>query len=160
MPATKSLITEAPIIIKIQKRNAYFKKIRNPDGPDTGIGTFLLVLDITATKEDIYIPLSIASGKKPTGFIYEIVGTEEGLISTTKISCDGDDISQITLGTILYCKIPATKTGTFRIIVETRGKIGGEYKVIINRTNYKRDASDARYEKFVGDLESKAVKFK
>jgi hypothetical protein len=60
----------------------------------------------------------------------------------------------------LYCKIPATKTGTFRIIVETRGKIGGEYKVIINRTNYKRDASDARYEKFVGDLESKAVKFK
>jgi hypothetical protein len=159
MPAAKPVITEPAISVRIRKTNAHFRRMRE-GGVEFGAGKFFLLIDITAIKEDIFIPISIASGKKPTGFIYEIVGTKAGMISTTDISCEGKEISQITLGTILYCKIPATKTGTFRIIVETRGKIGGVYNIVINRINFKHDPSDARYGKFVEDLSSESVKFR
>jgi hypothetical protein len=128
-------------------------------GDDIGTGMFMLLLDITALNRDVFIPVSVASGKKPAGFVYEIEGTKEGTLSTTSIKCEGEDISQITLGTIVYCKISATKTGTFRIVVETQGKLGGEYKVVINRIDYKYDPSDARYMKLVSDFSSETAKF-
>lgn len=159
MPVTKTEPTEPAISVRIKDTNAHFRRMYVPGGDDIGTGKFSLHIDITAISRDVFVPISIASGKKPTGFIYEIEGTKEGAISTTDISCEGEGITQITLGTISYCKIPATKTATFQILVETQGRLGGEYKVIINRIDYKYDPSDARYVKFVEDFPSESVKF-
>lgn len=159
MSGKKAVPTEPGIHVQVRKSNAHFRRIHERGKAESGAGKFFLLIDITAPKKDVFVPVSIASGKKPTGFIYEIVGTAEGIIATTNITSEGDAVSQITLGTIVYCKIPAMKTGTFRVQVETRGKIGGEYKVVINRINYKYDPSDARYEKLVADFESESVRF-
>ena len=150
---------EPSIKIHVRKRQARFKRA-HALGSDQGIGEFFLLVDISALKEIVYIPISIASGKKPTGFVYQIEGTKEGTISTTNISCSGDGITQITLGTLLYCKIPAGKTATFRILVEISGKTGTDYKVVANQINYKLSPNDARYKKFVGDISSEILKFK
>lgn len=145
--------------IKVEKSQATFKRIKVPGERDIGHGDFFLLLEITALKEDIYIPLSIASGKKATGFIYHIEGTAEGTINTTNISARGDDITKITLGTLLYAKIPAGKTAEFRMLIEIRGGTSKEYKVVINRVNYKLDPSDARYKRFNVEINSKVLKF-
>ncbi len=152
--------TPAFLKVRVQKSQARFKRIRDPKGPDSGVGEFFLLLDITALEETVCIPISIASGKKPTGFVYQIEGTAEGSISTTDISCKGDGVTQITLGTILYAKIPKGKTATFRILVEMRGKVGKSYTIAINRINYKFDPSDARYEKYQNEIRTKAFAFR
>lgn len=148
------------IHVKVEESQGRFERIRRPGERDQGHGEFFLRMDVTAPKKTLYIPLSIASGKKPTGFIYHIEGTAEGIIHTTNISCRGDGITKITLGTLLYAKIPAGKTATFRILVETRGPIGKEYMIVINRINYKFDPSDARYTRFDTEIPSKTVRFR
>lgn len=150
---------EQGISVRLQRTNAQFRKVHIKGGDDIGKGTFLFLLDVTALSRDVYIPISVASGKKPTGFIYQIEGTKAGTIATTEITCEGKDISQITLGTIIYCKVPATKIGTFRIIVEMQGKLGGDYTVVLNRIHYKYDPSDARYLKLEENFRSESVSF-
>lgn len=156
---TKPLPAEAPLNVRVKDTNAHFRRLHEPGMLESGLGKFFLLLEITAADKDIYVPLSLASGKKPTGFVYEIEGTKEGVISTTDISCEGDGISQVTLGTILYCKIPAMATAGFRLFIETRGALGGEYHVVVSQINYKHDPRDARYVKAMEVLESASVKF-
>ncbi len=147
------------VTVKVVKSQARFKRTRQPDGNDTGHGEFFLMLEVTAPLVDVYLPLSIASGKKPVGFIYHIEGTGEGSIYTTDISCSGEGVTKITLGTIVYAKIPATKTARFRISVKVMGKFSKEYRVVINRINYKLDPQDARYQRYEEDISSETVKF-
>ncbi|KND47115.1 MAG: hypothetical protein AB199_01645 [Parcubacteria bacterium C7867-004] len=149
----------ANLLVDVQDIKRSFRRTYVPDGPDPVIGKFSFILDITAPTEDIYIPVSIASGKKPTGFVYQIEGTVPGLISTTAISCEGDGIAQITLGTIVYAKIPKGLTSTFRIRVEMRGKVGKSYTVAIRQINYKRNPSDTRYQKSLQEIRAKMLKF-
>jgi hypothetical protein len=148
------------IFCKVKESQARFKRVHNPPGNDTGVGEFFLLLDIIALQEAVYIPLSIASGKKPSGLVYQIEGTAEGKISTTDISCSGEGVSNITLGTLLYAKVPMGKTATLRLLVEMSGKPGNEYKIVINKVNYKLDPSDARYKKFNTAIATKVLKFK
>lgn len=147
------------LLVKVQKSQSRFRRIKVPGQDDVGHGEFFMLLDITAAKETIYIPISVASGKKAVGFIYHIEGTAKGEIFTTDISCTGDEITKITLGTLLYAKIPALKTATFRIYIQMRGKTSKEYKVAINRINYKLDPSDARYKRLDMEIATKPVKF-
>lgn len=144
----------------IEKSQARFERIRRPKEHDIGHGTFFLIVHITARKQAVYLPISIASSKKPTGFVYQIEGTAEGTISSTDISCRGDGVTKVTLGTLLYAKIPAGKTAAFRILVETRGNVGKLYKIVINRINYKLDPRDARYQRIDTAISSKTVKFR
>lgn len=156
---TKVGIGDELVGIKVEKSQARFKRIKVPGEKDIGHGEFFLLLNITALKEDVYIPLSIASGKKVTGFIYHIEGTAVGEIYTTTLSARGDGVTKITLGTLLYTKIPAGKTAEFRMLIEIRGGTSKEYKVVINRINYKLDPSDARYKKLDLLIDSKSLKF-
>jgi hypothetical protein len=149
---------DTSLVVRLEKKQERFKRIRLP-GPDQGVGEFFLLLTITALKEDVYIPLSIASGKKPTGFVYQIEGTGQGTISTTDISASGDGVTQITLGTLLYAKIPRGKTATFRILVEMKGIAGKSYAVVINQISYKHAPTDARYQKFLTDIRTDTLKF-
>lgn len=160
VPEKRALPVELPvgISVRVGKSQARFKRIRGP-GPDAGIGEFFFLIDITALEEAVYVPLSIASGKKPTGFVYQIEGTAKGEIMTTDISVGGTGVTQVTLGTILYAKVPKGKTAIFRILVEMRGRAGGTYGVVVNRIHYKATPSDARYMKFSEELRSKSIKF-
>ncbi len=148
------------LFFKIRESKAFLVKERDDSGRAVHHGQFTLYLDAIALQETIYIPLSIASGKKPTGFVYQIEGTGQGLISTTDISCKGEGITQVTLGTLLYVKIPMGKTATFKIFVDMKGSANKTYKVILNRINYKLDPSDARYKKYDAQIATKPLTFK
>ncbi|MEX0917914.1 MAG: hypothetical protein WDZ93_02060 [Candidatus Paceibacterota bacterium] len=148
------------IRFKIEKSQGSYERIPNPDGVDGGQGTFLLRLDITALTNAVYVPISIASSQKPTGFIYHIEGTAEGDIYKTDISCRGEGVTKVKLGTLLYAKIPASRTANFRILIEIRGQYAKTYKCVIHRINYKLDPRDARYKRFDTKIPTKTVEFR
>lgn len=145
--------------VKVKKSQASFKRVKNPGQIDSGRGEFFLQLDITALQKTVFIPLSVASGKKPTGFIYQIEGTSEGEIETTNISCDGMGVTKVTLGTLLYAKISHGGMGSFKLVIDTKGRVSKEYRVVINRINYKLDPSDTRYKRLDVGLSTKLLKF-
>ena len=91
--------------------------------------------------------------------MYQIEGTGEGIITTADVTVRGEGISQVTLGTLLYAKIPVGNTATFRIQTTIRGKIGKSYKIIINRINYKLTLQDPRYQQYIKEIVSDSVKF-
>lgn len=148
------------VFFDVKESQAYFQKTRDPDGRFIGEGQFSLLLNLIALQETVYIPLSLASSKKPTGFVYQIEGTSEGVISTTDISCRGDGVTQVTLGTLLYAKIPRGSTAHFRIMVEIKGGLGKVYKIVINRINYKLNPTDVRYKRFDVEIGTKTLKFR
>ncbi len=151
--------SDSNLIIDVRDTKESFRRTRVPDGPDPVLGKFSFVIDITAVLNDAYVPVSIASGKKPTGFVYQIEGTVPGAIATTHIECKGEGITQVTLGTIVYARIPRGMTATFRIRIEMRGQVGKSYRVVIRQMQYKRDPGDARYIKLAQHLRTKMVKF-
>jgi hypothetical protein len=119
-----------------------------------------MILDVTSKQGEVYVPLSIASGKKVTGFVYQIEGTGVGSLATADVEGKGAGVTQVTLGTLRYAKILQEKTASFRIQVDMKGKIGKEYSVLIHQINYKLSASDARYKKFVGGVRTLSLEFK
>lgn len=147
------------ILLKVQKDKARFERIKTKGEADKGVGLFFIKIDIKAKAVDVFIPLSIASGKKVTGFMYQIEGTAEGGIATANVTCRGDGVTQVTVGTLLYAKIPAGKTATFRIQASIKGKIGKTYKIIINRINYKLALAETRYTQYIKEIISDTVKF-
>ena len=156
---TKDQSIDEYIQVKVQKSQSRFERIRNLKGADQGVGKYFLLIDIAAKKEDVYVPVSVASGKKATSFIYQIEGTAIGSISRASVTARGEGTMQITLGTILYCKIPAGKKAAFRIQIEIKGKIGKSYKIVINRINYKLNPSDTRYKRFQKEISTKLIRF-
>ena len=149
----------ASVIVKIQKSQSRSKKIDSQTDNKVSSGVFLIKLDVTAIKEMVYVPLSISSSKKPTGFMYYIEGTGPSDIYRAGVTSRGDGITRITLGTITYIKIPAKKTASFRLMIETRGRIGKTYKIIVSRINYKSAPQDSRYIRLDKQISTKSVKF-
>jgi hypothetical protein len=147
------------IDVKIKKNQARFQRIRQKGVEDKAIAKFYLEINVTAKQGEVYIPVSIASGKKPVGFMYQIEGTAPGSIITTNIKSRGEGVLQVTLGTLLYAKIPTGKTATFEIQAIIRGKFGKQYKIIFTRLNYKLSLSDARYQQYLKEIHSKTVSF-
>lgn len=144
---------------KVKKSQARYEVTRKNGEPDKGVGKFFLQINITAKKETVYIPLSIASGKKVAGFMYLIEGTGEGLITTAEVDSRGEGVTQVTIGTLLFAKIPPGVTSEFRIQATVRGKKGKTYTITINRINYKLDLTDARYQQYLKQIVSDSVKF-
>ncbi len=150
---------DAFIGVKVKKNQARFLRIKQKGEDDKAIGKFYIEIDITAKQENVFIPLSIASGKKTAGFMYQIEGTAEGTIATADIKIRGEGVSQVTLGTLLFAKIPTSKTASFQIQATIRGKIGKTYKIVFTRLNYKLKLTDARYEQYLKEIHSESVKF-
>ena len=148
------------IRVTVAKAQARFVEKKNPEGFDTAIGTFFMRIAITATKETVYVPLSIASSKKVTGFMYQIEGTARGKIASANVSVQGEGITQVALGTILYAKIPAGKKATFKVLIEIRGQMGREYTIVITRINYKFNTRDTRYQQYLKEVHSKTLKLR
>lgn len=157
--ANKAAGVDDYLEVKRTKSDSRFERVRKKDEPDKAVGHYLLKLDITAKAQTVYIPLSIASGKKQTGFIYQIEGTGESSIVTAQVKSRGEGITQVTLGTIVYAKIPPQKTAEFTIQVEIRGRVGKVYKFLIHRINYKLAVTDARYNQYLKEIPSDTLKF-
>ncbi len=147
------------ITVKVKKDQARFERVKVEGSKDKALGNYLIVIEITSKQAPVLIPLSIASSQKPTGFMYQIEGTGEGSVSKADVTVRGDGVTLVTVGTLVYAKIPATKTATFRIQATIRGKLGKSYKIIINRINYKLALTDARYQQYLKPIVSDSVKF-
>lgn len=145
--------------VKVKKNQSRFKRIKTKGQPDKGVGNFYIQLDVTTKDNDILIPLSIASGKRVTGFMYMIEGTDESDIATAEVDVSGSKVTQITVGTLLIAKIPAKSVASFKLKIEIKGKIAKKYNIIINRINYKLDLSDVRYQQYLKPIIGKTVKF-
>jgi len=158
--ANKAAGVDDYLTVKRTKNESRFERVRKKDEPDKAVGHYLLKLEITAKDQTVFIPLSIASGKKQTGFIYQIEGTGESSIVTAKVKSRGEEgVTQVTLGTIVYAKIPPQKTAEFTIQVEIRGRVGKVYKFLIHRINYKLAVTDARYNHYLKEIPSDTLKF-
>jgi hypothetical protein len=140
--------------VTVEKKQQHFKRIRNVDGPDVGVGEFFLLVGITALTDTVHIPLSIASSKKVTGFMYQLEGTKKATLVSTDLSVKGEGVTQVTLGTIHYVKIPRGKKALFRILIIMKGQVHNTYKATITRINYKLKPIDVRYKQFQSELES------
>jgi hypothetical protein len=147
------------ITVKVQKRDANFKRTKVIDGPDKAVGRYTLDITITSKAPSVFVPLSIASGKKPTGFIYHIEGTGDSAITTATVSARGTGIRQITQGTLEFIEIPKGASTTFRLQIEIRGQVGRSYQIVVNRINYKLTLADARYQQYQKPLPSNSIKF-
>lgn len=145
--------------VKKMKSQSRFGRVKIKGSPDKGLGHYLMVIDVTAKKQNVFIPLSIASSKKATGMVYQIEGTADGSVATAKVSARGEGVTKVTLGTLVYVKIPEGKTASLNVQIEIKGKIGKMYKFIIHRINYKLAVTDARYSQYSKELVSDNLKF-
>ncbi len=148
---------DAYIEVEVKKKQARGERIKLEDAQDKLIGKFYLELDISAKQQDVFIPLSIASGKKTAGFMYQIEGTAPGSIATADIKVRGEGVTQVTVGTLLFAKILAGKTATFQIHAIVRGTYGKVYKIVFTRLNYKLNLSDARYQQYLKEIHSESI---
>ncbi len=148
---------DAYIGVKIKKKQARAERIKLDDAKDKVLAKFYLEIEITAKQESVFIPLSIASGKKTAGFMYQIEGTAPGSIATADIKTRGEGVTQVTVGTLLYAKIPTGKTATFQIHATVRGLYGNAYKIVFTRLNYKLNLTDARYQQYLKEIHSESI---
>jgi hypothetical protein len=133
------------IDVKVKKSQRRFTPVKKKGLEDKYFATFFIEVTVLAEQKDIFIPLSIASGKKTAGFMYQIEGTGVGTIDNASVRVQGDKVSQVTVGTLLYAKIPVGKTGSFEIRAMVRGVSGKAYKLVFTRLNYKLQLADVRY---------------
>lgn len=152
---------DGSIKVELESTGSRFNKPRVSDAAnkDVGSGKFFLSLNVTALTSSVYVPISIASGKKTVGFIYQIEGTAAGEISSTEITCSGDEVTKLTVGTLLFAKIPVGKTAGFRMEIDINGQLKKEYRIIVNQVSYKLDPKDTRYKKLDVELGTKWLKF-
>ena len=154
-----SYIDECIRIVPI-KIDAHASEGYNKDRSDKkSIGKYFFQVDVTAQKETVYIPISIASGRQSTGFIYQIEGMGEA-IGRASIDGRGEGVVTVTSGSITYFKLMPGQTVSFKILVEVTVARKTVYKVVISRINYKLNTNDPRYKRFLLELPSKPLKFK
>lgn len=148
------------IAVKVKKNQGRFKRIKKKGTADKAEGSFYIEIDITAKQSDVFIPVSIASGKKTAGFMYQIEGGAEGSVATANVQVRGDNVSHVTVGTLIYAKIPKGNTASFEIRSTIRGSFGKSYKLVFTRLNYKLHLNETRYQQYLKEIHSNTVIFK
>ena len=150
---------DAYIDVKTRKSQSHFRGKKPKNFDDTVVGYFYLKIDILSKQRDVYVPISVATGKKTAGFMYQIEGTSEASVASAEVKTRGEGLSQITVGTIHYARIRAGQTASFDIKVTIRGRYGKSYKLVFTRLNYKLETSDARYQQYLKEINSKEATF-
>lgn len=145
------------IDVKVKNKQSRSERIKKKGGADTVLGKFYMQIEVTAKQSAVFIPLSVASGKRTAGFMYQIEGTAEGSVVTAEPRVRGEGVSQVKVGTLLFVKIPVGKTASFEIRTTIRGKSKKEYKIVITRLNYKLSLSETRYQQYLKELHSPRV---
>lgn len=144
--------------VRVEKSQAHYEEVKQKNGEKKVVAKFFMAIEVTAEQTEVFIPLSIASGKRVAGFMYQIEGTAEGMIETAEVAVRGKGVSQVTVGTLLYAKIPAGVTASFKVLARVKGRPGKVYKIIITRLNYKLAVADARYQQYLKAIPSDSVK--
>ena len=147
------------ISVAVKKNQARFERVKKKGVEDKAVGKFYLEIIITAKQFEVYVPISIASGKKVAGFMYQIEGEAEGSLMTADVKLKGKGVSQVTLGTLQYAKIPAGLAATFEIRASIVGAFGKAYKLVFTRLNYKRHLTEVRYQQYLKEISSEKVTF-
>jgi hypothetical protein len=148
------------ITVKVKKNQGRFKRIKQKGVADKAEGNFYIEINITAKQNEVFVPLSIASGKKVAGFMYQIEGTAEGSIITAGVEVRGEGVSQVSVGTLRYAKVPVGKTASFEIRAAIKGGFGKTYTLVFTRLNYRLALTDARYQQYLKEISSQSVSFK
>ncbi len=148
------------IEVKVKKNQGRVEKVRKRGEEDKVFGRFYMEVAITAEQSDVFVPISIASGKKTAGFMYQIEGMSESLIGNANVKVRDTGVTQVKLGTLLFAKISAGKTATFQIRAKIQGKENKKYKIVITRLNYKLNLTQARYNQYLKSIDSKTVNLK
>ncbi len=151
--------TETSMTVVVKKNKAHFKRVRANKDTASVLGSYLLYVSITAKTNEIFVPLSIASGKKTAGFMYYIEGTAPSSVASAEVEVGGEGVLVVTIGTIRYVKIPPGKSATFVLKVVVRGRYGEVYKIIISKIHYKLFLHEVRYRLFEKTLPSVLLKF-
>ncbi len=146
------------VTIKQKKQKTSFVRVKVETGPDRATGTFVIEIAITAKSVPVFVPLTIASGKTTSGFMYHIDGTSESAIGRAGVSVSGEGVKRITIGSLDYAELPPTVTGLFQLEVVIKGRVGQTYQVVINRINYKLALTDTRYQQYLKPLPSKHLR--
>jgi hypothetical protein len=159
MVAEKREGKDPNIEVKVRKSQARFERVKKKGQGDKAVGHFFLRIEVLAEQADVYVPLSIASGKKVAGLMYQIEGTDTAIIEKASLQAEGKGVSQVTLGTLVFAKVPKGMVGSFEVRVTIRGSFGKKYKLVFNRLNYRLALSDARYQQYLKEIHSKEVAF-
>ncbi len=136
-----------------------FARTKVEDGPDKAVGEFRFILELTAKQAALYVPLSIASGKTVAGFMYQLEGTGESTVANASVEIRTRGLTQISVGTLRYLVIPKGKTAELELVVTVRGKVGKNYRIVVNRLNYKLATADPLYQQYLKPLASKSQRF-
>ncbi len=160
MKSSHNILSDGAIAVDVEKTDAHFSEAYDKDRTDkTGYAKFLIVLNVTAGDDSVYVPVSIGSGRVSTGFVYQIEGSDVGT-GTASISSSGEKLTLVSAGSIKYCKISPRMTVEFKMSVHVSGTMKKEYSINIARINYKFNPNDSRYKRFLIDISTKRVKFK
>lgn len=150
----KVTVTDTFININVTQAEARINKMPRPRGSYAILGKYSIFIDVTAIKDTIYLPVSIGSGRKSTGFIYQMEGVA-AINSKATISYKGEGTTIVTSGSISYCKVPAGKTASFKIFAEIESAKPSGYRFVISRINYKFNPNDMRYKRFITEIGTK-----
>ncbi len=145
--------------VRVSGTKFRFSRTSVEDGPDKAVGEFRFILELTAKQVPLYVPLSIASGKTVAGFMYQIEGTGESTVASASIELRTRGLTQISVGTLRYLVIPKGKMAELELVVTVRGKVGKNYRIVVNRLNYKLATADPRYQQYLKPLVSKSMRF-
>jgi hypothetical protein len=157
--AKRREVTDSYINVKVTKNQGRFEKVKQENGVEGGVGRFYLEISITTKEASVLVPLSIASGKKVAGFMYHIEGTAAGKLGTAEVRVRGKGVTEVTIGTLRYAKLPEYSAASFEIRATIRGSRNDSYQLVFTRINYKRQLSDARYQQYLKEFSSERVKF-
>ena len=147
------------IEVRVKKNQGRFERIKKKGAEDKAVGKYYLEIAVTALQREVFVPISIASGKKVAGVMYLIEGTGEGSLATASVKARGEGVSHVTVGTLVYAKIPKGVTALFQLQATIRGRFGKHYRLVIVRLNYKFNVSDARYQQYLKEIPTEKVLF-
>ncbi len=162
-PKVKAPPKAPPMTVQIVKSQAHFYKHKLPrvaEYAEKALGTYFLSFEVTAGPDALYIPISIATGRKSAGFLYQIEGSAVGVPTAVIQEKGGKDITTVTSGTIVYTKIPPLKTASYILNAEIVGDIGKTYRILVNTISYKTNPNDFRYKKFHTELGTESLVFR
>ncbi len=152
-----------PMSVRVVRTQMHFYKDKLPRQAEyvgKGLGTYFLLFEITAGPDALFIPISIATGRKSAGFLYVVEGGGVGIPTALIQDKGGKEISIVTSGSIVYTKIPPGKTASFVLNAEIVGELERSYKLMVNTISYKTNPNDYRYKKFQSDLGTETLTFR
>lgn len=162
-PKVKALPKAPPMTVRVVRTQSHFYKDKLPRQEEytgKGLGTYFLLFEITAGSDALYIPISIATGRKSAGFLYVVEGTGVGVPTVALMEKGGKDVTTVTSGSIVYTKIPAGKTGTFVLNGEIIGETERSYRIVLSTISYKTNPNDFRYKKFQTTIATDNLEFR